>query len=267
MERVCAPLRYHPCATVTKVVGTTSPPSFAAAGYAAGFRGFGPPPARARPPALATPTTPAPRSSSAPASSPTPRAARSSTSRCSRTSSSPRTAARPPRLHVFDVRIGPRSRSSAWGDARPPGPRRRRRRPPPSSPPRSARSRSTARPSPSARTRASCTRGGSRSASASACYARLLSPLKVDAGAVVRARGPAPAHRVQRRQAHVRVLGARHGKLRGAFCVDGVAKGAPLVLTADAGSVCARARLRRRLLVRNDLRRRRIRTRRRAPRR
>ena len=45
MERVCAPLCYHPGATVTKVVGTTNfPPSFAAAGYAAGFRGFGPPP-------------------------------------------------------------------------------------------------------------------------------------------------------------------------------------------------------------------------------
>ena len=177
MERVCAPLRYHPCATVTKVVGTTNfPPSFAAAGYAAGFRGFGPPPG-ARSPA---------------GSRDADDARPAFVERASIFPDPPRGAFQhvavfknilvaadgdaSARLHVFDVRDWSEKQVIRVGELDPRAPSTAPPPPPPSSPPRSARSRSTARPSPSARTRASCTRGGSRSARASAATRACSSP-------------------------------------------------------------------------------------------
>ena len=268
MERVCAPLRYHPCATVTKVVGTTNfPPPSPRRGTPLVSAGSGPPGARS------------------PAGSRDADDARPAF--VERASIFPD----PPRGAFQHVAVFKNILVAADGDASAPprlrrprlvreaGHPRRRARPraPSTAPPPLPRPRRGQRArvrrhdhrrrharGPPAHVAARGARG----------QARLRAPAPAPEGGRRRRRpraprpGPAPAHRVQRRQAHVRVLGARHGEaprrvLRGRRREGRAARPHRGRGIGD----CVRARLRRRLLVRNDLRRRRIRTRRRAPRR
>ena len=73
-------------------------------------------------------------------------------------------------------------------------------------------------------------------------YVRLLQPLKVDAGPITKLHVSGDAQLLTAYSAAKRTLVAWEldtGKLRGAFCVDGVARGSPLRLTANCGSVIA----------------------------
>ena len=73
-------------------------------------------------------------------------------------------------------------------------------------------------------------------------YVRLLQPLKVDAGPITKLHVSGDAQLLTAYSASKRTLVAWEldtGKLRGAFCVDGVARGSPLRLTANCGSVIA----------------------------
>jgi hypothetical protein len=73
-------------------------------------------------------------------------------------------------------------------------------------------------------------------------FVRLLQPLKVDAGPITKLHVSGDAQLLTAYSAAKRTLVAWEldtGKLRGAFCVDGVARGSPLRLTANCGSVIA----------------------------
>ena len=243
MERVCAPLRYHPCATVTKVVGTTNfPPSFAAAGYAAGFRGFGPPPG-ARSPAGSRDADDA-RPAFVERASIFPDPPRGAFQHVAVIKNFHVAAHRDAsaRLHVFDVRDWSEKQVIRVGELDPPGPVDGAAAPP-SLVPAAVSALAFDGTTIAVGTHEGllhtwrlAEREGKRG------YARLLQPLKVDAGAVVRAHLAPDRRLLTAYSADKRTFVCWEldtGKLRGAFCVDGVAKGAPLVLTADAGSVIA----------------------------
>ena len=73
-------------------------------------------------------------------------------------------------------------------------------------------------------------------------YVRLLQPLKVDAGPITKLHVSGDAQLLTAYSAAKRTFVAWEldtGKLRGAFNVDGVARGSPLRLTANCGSVIA----------------------------